>query len=554
MRTVVAALLILATAVIAVHGNAFDDYVHAPDSNYAWTELTDHTLNGTGLIKGQSWTGYTINMTSQRWLTDNDFADNSPSKSLWWHILVVIVPNEVTYTRNSSMYITGGGNDGGGSLPKADDEDIVVGATLAMWNKIIVGVLFQIPNQHVIFRDDPKQERRSEDAVIAYTWDHFHRFPDQPEWLLRFPMTKASLRGMDTIKAFAAQKLGPMYSLDYFSVAGASKRGWTTWMVGAVDAPRTVAIIPIVLDAINFVKVMHHQYRSYGNWSFALKDYAQMDFMNKIDDPTTLAMQKLIDPYFYFDRLTMPKFIVNALMDEFQQPDDTHYWWNDLPEPKHFLICPNAEHSEATGVLEIVPAIVSFQEYLLRNTQPVPTFTWDISEATGEITATLDNNGVVHKASLWAADSCGNNADGTKRRDFRVVSLDNPCKCGLPVKGLCANLVSLWYESTLNVTMNGQGQRQYKGVLPARADGGWTAWIIMIEYENPFGQRINAQVAPPQSLMQQRSLITKRRVAGLPPIPIDIPNRLVFTTEVSVWPQSFPYSDCSGLSCGNGLC
>ncbi len=46
-------------------------------------------------------------------------------------------------------------------------------------------------------------------------------------------------------------------------------------------------------------------------------------------------------------------------MDEFQQPDDTHYWWKDLPEPKHFIMTPNAEHSEATGILEIVSAEAS---------------------------------------------------------------------------------------------------------------------------------------------------------------------------------------------------
>ena len=101
-----------------------------------------------GLLPGQGWTGYILNMTSQNWLTDADFAPESHSRSLWWHILVVIVPNQVTWTRNATLYITGGSNDGTG-MPDAKDEDIIIAATLAMANNIVAGCLFQIPNEHI---------------------------------------------------------------------------------------------------------------------------------------------------------------------------------------------------------------------------------------------------------------------------------------------------------------------------------------------------------------------------------------------------------------------
>ncbi len=81
-------------------------------------------------------------MTSQRWLTDADFAPSSQAKSIWWHWLVVIVPDELKYTRNASMWITGGGMSS--NLPTADSEDILVSAALACSVGSVTAVLFQV--------------------------------------------------------------------------------------------------------------------------------------------------------------------------------------------------------------------------------------------------------------------------------------------------------------------------------------------------------------------------------------------------------------------------
>ena len=100
---------------------------------------------------------------------------------------------------------------------------------------------------------------------------HQVKDPSKPEWLLRLPMTKAAVRGMDTMAAFA-KTLHPAAELSRFAVAGASKRGWTTWTTAGVDA-RVKAAVPIVLDELNMVKNLHHHFRAYGGWTFALKDY-----------------------------------------------------------------------------------------------------------------------------------------------------------------------------------------------------------------------------------------------------------------------------------------
>jgi len=275
---------------LSVSGTALDDYVNKADDNYKYEYMGEaYDLHGHDLTKKHTWTGYCLNMTSQRWLTDADFSPDSTAKSIWWHMLVVIVPSEIKYTSNATLYITGG-NQGG--PPGSDNEDIVLSAALAMGIGAVTGALFQIPNEHVIFAVDPLQKSRTEDSMVAFTWDHFLNDPSEPEWLNYFPMVKASVRAMDTMTDFiATQKPELGCQLDYYTVAGASKRGWTTWLVGAVDKQRTMAIVPIVLDAINFVAVEHHEWTSYGAFGFALQDYIDMDVMSRLDTPQMAQMQ-----------------------------------------------------------------------------------------------------------------------------------------------------------------------------------------------------------------------------------------------------------------------
>ena len=49
-----------------------------------------------------------------------------------------------------------------------------------------------------------------------------------------------------------------------------------------------------------------------GGWSFLLKDYWEQNITERYDEPAMRALQEIEDPYFYSERLTMPKLIVNA--------------------------------------------------------------------------------------------------------------------------------------------------------------------------------------------------------------------------------------------------
>lgn len=562
-------LLVALISLPSVSGTALDDYVWKEDDNYKWVDMgPDYQFSSK--VGNRSYIAHTLNMTSQRWLTDSEFSPSSDGGSIWWHYLVVIVPDGQVFKNNASLWITGGSVTS--SAPSKTDEDILVCAALATETNSVVGALFTVPNEHLTFTSDPLQQSRTEDAIIAFTWATYLNDPTKPEWLLRFPMVKASVRALDAVTDFMKVTYpDDGYSLDYYTVAGASKRGWTTWLVGAVDPKRVVAIVPIVLDAINFVEVEHHQFRSYGGWTWALHDYTEQNLTMRFDDPNMIYLQQEVDPYFYKDRLHLPKFVVNAGMDEFQQPDDTHYWWKDMPEPKHFLLAPDAEHSLATGILEVVPAIAAWIGALLEK-KPVPKLTWEISEETGEIVATVDHSvDRVHKASVFYAYSCGVNAwDNNKfRRDFRVVHLDSPCTCGPEADGYCTNLAARWYEKNLEHTIE-NGKRTYRAKLDAPDDGRWVSFFIDIKFADHSKETKNLNI---NELKKQ--LVTKDdkldKAAQAKEVyrkhlkkddndddehfifPHDLLGYFEFTTEVSILPNTFPYPDCYGESCGKRL-
>eukprot|EP01031_Cornospumella_fuschlensis_P043603 gene43603-53318_t len=179
-----AAALVLAYAA-CVSAMPLDDYVWRYDENYKWVDM-GHDMSFKGVVGNRTFTAYTLNMTSQRWLTDADYAPSSSAKSIWWHYLVVIVPDHIEFKNNGTLWITGGSMTDG--YPSLADEDISLSAALATAVGTVTGALFQVPNEHITFASDPIQKSRTEDAIVAYTWDHFLNDPSQPEWLVRFPM------------------------------------------------------------------------------------------------------------------------------------------------------------------------------------------------------------------------------------------------------------------------------------------------------------------------------------------------------------------------------
>ena len=314
-------LLLICVPFSTAQESAFERYIHEKDDSFAWKVI--HTSEGQGT------TTYIIDLTSQTWRSPDEV-----NRTKWQHWLKVVVPDEV---QSSIGFVMIGGGSNGREAPKAADERFVQMANLT---KTVVAELSMIPNQPLIFHGDG--EKRVEDNLIGYTWNQFIKTKD-PTWLARAPMTKSVVRAMDCLTEFMASETGGKRKLDRFTVAGGSKRGWTTWITAAMDR-RVVAIMPIVIDVLNSESSMKHHFAAYGFWAPAIGDYVRHRVTQRMGQSEYREISRLVDPISYTERLTMHKFILNAAGDQFFLPDSSQFYWNQLQGPKAIRYVPNTDH------------------------------------------------------------------------------------------------------------------------------------------------------------------------------------------------------------------
>ncbi|BDC48334.1 hypothetical protein F183_A06500 [Bryobacterales bacterium F-183] len=372
----------------AADETALDRYVKAPDPNFKWSLVNT--------MEGKGFKAYVLDMTSQKWRTEKEV-----DKPIWRHWVTVYVPDGVK-TSTGFLFISGGST----TNPNPPSRPDILTAQVALDTGAVAIELRMIPNQPLVFPDDGKP--RTEDAIIAYTWDKFLRGGDE-QWPLRLPMTKAAVRAMDAVTAFCASEAGGKIKVDQFVVGGASKRGWTTWTTAAVDK-RVKAIVPIVIDMLNIVPSFEHHWRVYGFWAPAIKDYEQAGIMNWTRTKRYKELMKIEEPFEYRDRLTMPKFIVNAAGDQFFIPDSSQFYWDKLKGEKYLRYIPNADHSMNGS--DALQSIIAFVDAAIKGNKP-PEYDWKV-EKNGDIVVKSKDKPTAVK--VWMAK----NPDA---RDFRVEKI-----------------------------------------------------------------------------------------------------------------------------------
>ncbi|HYL78467.1 MAG TPA: PhoPQ-activated protein PqaA family protein [Bryobacteraceae bacterium] len=427
LRKLALSLLLLAFMAVA-QDTALDRYVAQRDSVYGWRLAST--------ILGDGYTTYVLDLTSQQWRTDKDV-----DHPVWKHWLTITKPEQVRSSK-AFLYIGGGSNnDVMPSKPSARAQRIVneTGS--------VVAELGMVPNQPLRFTDSSDQAR-TEDNIIAYSRvKHFETKDDT--WLVRLAMVKSGVRAMDAVQEFLASQAGGRIKIDGFVVAGGSKRGWTTWLVGAVDK-RVVAIIPLVIDALNSEAITKHHFEAYGFFSPSLKDYVNQGiFPHRIGTPEYRAVLEIEDPYEYRDRrqLRIPKFMIDASGDQFFLPDGSQFYYADLPEEKHIRYVPNVKHNLEGS--DSTDSMIAFYQAVLSKT-PRPKFSW-LKRKDGSLVVTPVDQPT--EVNLWQAT----NPDA---RDFRVDTIGKAYtstplvrakdgtyvgKVKKPVKGFTAFFVEMVY-------------------------------------------------------------------------------------------------------------
>jgi PhoPQ-activated pathogenicity-related protein len=409
---------------------ALDRYVAQPDAAYSWKLAS--------IVPGEGYTTFVLDLTSQTWRTTADV-----DRPVWKHWLSIVKPHQAT--RNTAFLFIGGGSNRD-AMPKTASPRTI---ELAVGTGTVVAELGTVPNQPLFFTDS-KDEGRSEDNLIAYTRVKYFENHD-PTWLVRLAMVKSGVRAMDAIQEFLASEAGGKLKIDKFVVAGGSKRGWTTWLVGAVDR-RVIAIIPMVIDALNSEVITRHHFEAYGFFSPALKDYVRHGlFPGKVGTPEYREILKIEDPYNYRDRprLKIPKYLINASGDQFFLPDNSQFYFNELPEEKYLRYVPNAKHDLKDS--DARESLQAFYQAVLDGT-PRPKFAWK-KEKDGSLLVTVTDKPA--EVNVWQATN-------PEARDFRVDTIgkaytSNPLKpqadgtylthVNRPTKGFTAFFVELVYPS-----------------------------------------------------------------------------------------------------------
>jgi PhoPQ-activated pathogenicity-related protein len=337
-------------------------YVEKEDPNYKWELTSKDDFFGSQVLN--------INLQSQNW-----------KGIVWSHRLRLVLPKKLK-SSFVLLFITGSGQG---------LEELAICKMFSDSLGLPCAILHDIPNQ-------PLFNGLYEDAIIALTFQKFFETGDE-EWPLLLPMTKGAKRAIDATEE-VLEKVNEKPR--GFIVTGASKRGWTTWLISAVDK-RVKGIAPMVFDNLNFQKQMEHQIECYGSYSEQISDYTKLRLQENLKTEKGKKLLQIVDPYSYRTEITIPKLIVNGTNDPYWTVDSLNLYFDDLLGEKYILYVPNAGHG-LEDRRRVMNVIMAFTSSIVSN-QSLPSIKLILEDST---VALVTNSSPLY-VDFWKASS--NNMD-----------------------------------------------------------------------------------------------------------------------------------------------
>ena len=361
---------------------ALQKYLNNDDKEFQWKLIESYQTGD------ESVTAHDLVLTSQKW-----------REIVWKHQLTILVPDDIAHD-GALLFITGGSvKEGEPNLKGHDDELTQSMALLSKKNKAVAAIIRQTPNQ-------PLYDGLVEDQLISFTLHNFKNDGDFT-WPLLFPMVKTAVRAMDAVQEFTKKELNTM--VNSFIVTGASKRGWTTWLTGANDS-RVMAIAPMVIDVLNMPVSLEYQLEVWKDYSVQIQDYVKLEIPQQVHTESGDKITKMVDPYSYRKKLTMPKMIFIGTIDEYWPVDAIKNYLDSIPGQNFIQYVPNAGHGLGDKK-QAFQALSSFVATTLADGS-YPSCAWEIAEKESSVyLTTTATPGLLVDALVWTADS--------EDRDFR---------------------------------------------------------------------------------------------------------------------------------------
>ncbi|MBX3405998.1 MAG: hypothetical protein KF869_04460 [Phycisphaeraceae bacterium] len=430
-----------ATPAAAEQGEVFalQRYVAFDDGAFAWSKEGEQPVDG-GTV-------HHLRLTSQRWRSAGEV--NRPH---WRHWVTVAVPERVT--RRTAILVIGGGRHADAPPARAPRELMLL---LRAAGAVVI-YIDNVPNQPLQLEGDGRD--RWEDGLVARSWRLAMR-DDDASWIVRFPMVKSAARAMDAAEAYLGELAGrtgrdELVPTGFFAV-GASKRGWTAWLLAAVDA-RVKGIAPLVIDMLNIPEHTAHHWASYGFWAPALRDYNENEISRFFGSPQLRRITAHEDPAEYLTRVEhLPRLIVTAAGDEFFPADSFRHYESRLKGEWRLRTAPNASHG-LSGTLVPMETLAFY--HAIDSGTPLPRIEWTHkAEDQGdvlEVRATQRPTAVT----LWQCDN-------PTARDFRLETTGRE-----------------WQPTALE-PIDTEG-REWT-VRMDRPEKGWRAYLVECAFAGPTG-------------------------------------------------------------------